>query len=245
MYKKINFLQINASDLRWGASIAGYRFHKGLLKQGYGSRIICALKESTDEEVSSIIPGRFGYIPNALCGKFFNFLGFQSFGYPSSFFLKNSPWIKRWADVLILRNLHWWYFSISILPWLSKQIPLIWRIPDMWPITGKCIYPYECERWQQSCGRCPHLREYPGLVFDTSSFLLKRKERIYNNIRENLILVSPSRWLKDKIERSPLTKGLNCEVIASAVEQDLFKPGDKESCRRSLGFEQGEKVIML
>ena len=60
--EKINFLHVNASDTRWGASLSGYRFHKALCKQGYGSQILCAVKETKDNTVSTIVPGRFGYI---------------------------------------------------------------------------------------------------------------------------------------------------------------------------------------
>jgi glycosyltransferase involved in cell wall biosynthesis len=245
MKDKINFLHINASDIRWGASVAGYRLHRALLEKGYGSHILCGLKESQGVDTSSIMPGRFGYIPNALVGKFFNALGLQSFGYPSSFFIRFSKRVKNWADVAVLRDLHWWYFSIGVLPWLAQEIPLIWRLPDMWALTGHCIYSYDCQKWTTGCGGCPYLYEYPGLRFDTTHFLWLRKKEIYKKLLGRLVFISPSRWLKKIIGQSPLTRDFRCEYIPSAVDLKIFRPGLKESSRAILGIGTEEKVIMF
>jgi glycosyltransferase involved in cell wall biosynthesis len=243
--KKINFLHINVSDLKWGASIEAYRLHKALLGQGFGSHLLCAIKQAKTEDSSRIIPGRYSYLANAVAGKFFNSLGLQSFGYPSSFFIKNSRLVKNFADVIILRNLHWWYFSIGLLPWLAKHKPLIWRFPDMWALTGHCAYSYDCLRWQSGCGNCPRLKDYPGLFFDTTHFLWLRKKKIYEKIVNKTILVAPSLWLKRKIEESPITKNFRCEYIPSAVDLSLFKPGLKKESRKKLNLSEEDRVIMF
>ncbi len=241
----INFLHINASDIKWGASIAGFRMHQALLHEGHGSHLLCGLKLHPGSDTSAIMPGRFSYAPNLLTGKLFNAAGLQSFGYPSSFFLSRSPFIRTWADVIILRNLHWWYISIGILPFLAEQAPLIWRVPDMWAITGHCVYSYECARWQTGCGNCPRLSDYPKLFLDTTHLLWKRKARIYAHVKGRLVFVSPSLWLKRFIEASPLTRDFSCEHIPTAVDLEIFKPGLRQQARDNFGIAADEKVIML
>ncbi len=245
MRADLNFLHINASDIRWGASIESFRLHKALLESGYGSHTLCGLKEYCGDDTSSIVPGKYGYIPNAFFGKAFNALGLQSFGYPSTFFLKRSPYVNGWADVIVLRNLHWWYFSIGVLPWLAKTAPLIWRFPDMWALTGHCAYSYNCQRWKTGCGHCPDLFQYPKLFFDNTHFLWKRKQRIYQSLKGRLVFVSPSKWLKELIEESPLAKDFRCEHIPTAVDMSVFQPRSKEISRQSLGIRNDEKVIMF
>lgn len=243
--ERINFLQINASDLKWGASLEAYRLHRAFLAHGHGSRILCAIKISSDPETSAIIPLPYGYIPNALIGKFFNTAGLQSFGYPSSFFIKHSRLIRDFADIIVLRNLHWWYFSIGILPWLAQKKPLIWRFPDMWALTGHCAYSYDCEKWNDGCGSCPRLLEYPELFFDTTHFLWLRKKKIYDKIRDRMVLVVPSLWLKKLAERSVLTRDFRCEVIPTAVDTEVFKPHMRRQAREKLGIAAEEKVAMF
>jgi glycosyltransferase involved in cell wall biosynthesis len=245
MSDKINFLHINASDTRWGASLAGYRFHKELQRRGFGSHLMCAVKETNDTSVSSIVPVPFGYIPNAIIGKAFNAFGLQSFGYPSSFFLKNSKLVNEWADVAILRDLHWWYFSLSSLEDLSAKVPLIWRCPDVWALTGHCVYPGKCRRWETGCGRCPDLKQYPDLFFDTTRWLLFRKKRIYEKIKNRLVFVSPSKWLQKMLKNSPTTSFVRCELIPTAIDLNVFRPGARDESREKLNIKREDKVIMF
>lgn len=241
----MNFLHIHTSDKRGGAAISAYRFHQALLAAGWGSHILCGRKISSGDDSTSILPGNLGWVFNALAGKTFNNLGLQSFGYPSSFFLKLSPWIKSWADVIILKNPHGWYFSIGVLPWLAKKIPVIWRLPDMWALTGHCAYAYDCQRWKAGCGRCPDLFQYPELLIDNTSFLWRRKKRIYQKLKGRLVFVSPSRWLKKLLEESPLTQDFRCEYIPTAVDLNVFCRQGKPTARGALGIGAGEKVIMF
>jgi len=245
MDKKLNFLHLNAYDIRGGAALAGYRFHKALQNDGCGSHFICAAKKSEDPSVSRIIPGRHGYVVNGLIGMCFNYAGLQAFGYPSSFFLRNSTWVNSWADVIVLRDLHWWYFSLGVLPQLALKVPLLWRLPDVWALTGHCCYPYDCDRWKNGCGQCPDLKQYPELLFDTTHFLWLRKQRIYRKLRDRLVFISPSRWLQKMIQDSPLAAGFRCERIPTAVDLNIFKPIPQHQAREALGIGPNEKVIMF
>jgi glycosyltransferase involved in cell wall biosynthesis len=243
--KKINFLHISAADARGGAEIAAYRFHKALLEKECGSHILCGRKYYSDENVTGIMPGEYGWLVNKMGGKFFNALGLQSFGYCSSFFIKQSAWIRKWADIVMLRNVHAWYLSLGVLPWIADKAPIIWRLPDMWALTGHCAYSYTCGRWRQGCGSCSDLTQYPALRLDTTRLLWLRKKKIYKTLRDKLIFVSPSKWLQKKVEESPLTKDFRCEYIPTGVELETFRPLEKEFCRRLLGIQPDEKVIMF
>jgi glycosyltransferase involved in cell wall biosynthesis len=242
---KFNFLHIHTTDIKGGAAIESYRLHKALLKEGHGSHILCGRKYSKEKDSTPIVPGLYGGLVNAAVGKFFNSLGLQSFGYPSSFFLKFSHWIKNWADVVILRNLHGWYSSIGILPWIAKRVPIIWRLPDMWAFTGHCAYSYDCERWKTGCGKCPYLKSYPALPFDTTHFLWLRKRRIYQKLVNKLIIVSPSKWLLELVKQSPLLKDFRIEHIPTAVDLQVFKPESKIEARNFLNLPQNDKVIIF
>jgi len=245
MRDKINFLHIHTTDTRGGAAISAYRFHKALLEHGYGSHILCGRKYSFGDDVTPIVPGKYGWAFNKIVGRFFNNLGLQSFGYPSSFFMRFSKWIKEWADVVILRNLHGWYFSIGTLPSIAKYVPIIWRLPDMWALTGHCAYSYDCQRWKIGCGSCPYLNIYPEIPFDTTHFFWLRKKKIYQKIKNRLVFVSPSKWLKRLVDESQLTKDFRCEYIPTGIDLNIFKPGLREESRKILGIQEHEKVIMF
>ena len=56
-----------------------------------------------------------------------------------------------------LINLYWIngaYLKPEQLKNLNK--PIIWRLSDVWPFTGGCHYPGNCNNFTNSCGNCPH-----------------------------------------------------------------------------------------
>lgn len=241
----MNLLHINTSDIKGGAAIAIYRLHSALLRAGYGSHILCGRKASLGRDTTAIVPGKLGWIVNAAVGKAFNNLGFPSFGYPAGIFIKSSKWITQWADVVIMGNLHGWYFPIGVLPWLVEKVPVIWSLLDMWALTGHCAYSYECQRWKIGCGSCPDLSEYPELLFDTTRLFWLRKRRIYKKLQGKLVFVVHSEWLKNLLMQSPLTKDFRYEYIPTTADLDVFKPVSKEQSRAALGIDKNEKIVMF
>lgn len=51
--------------------------------------------------------------------------------------------------------------------------PIVWRPPDMWAFTSGCRYAGDCERYRESCGRCPQLGS--RLSWDLSRLTWRRK----------------------------------------------------------------------
>ena len=49
----------------------------------------------------------------------------------------------------------------------------------MWALTGHCAHPFDCNKWQTGCGKCPYLRVYPALWYDITHSLWKIKKDIY------------------------------------------------------------------
>lgn len=241
----MNFLHIHTTDITGGAAIENWRLHKALQKGGFGSHVLCGRKYANGPDSSTVVPGKHSWVLNKLAGQVYDSVGLQAMGYPANLFIGASKWLQKWADIVILRNLHGWYFSLELLPAIARQAPIIWRLPDMWALTGHCAYSYDCERWQTGCGQCPYLSEYPALGIDTTRFLWKRKMTIYEKLKGKMVFVSPSSWLQKKIRESPLTRDFRCEHIPTAVDLDVFKPGLKKEARKILGIGDHAKVIMF
>ncbi|MCX7790361.1 MAG: glycosyltransferase, partial [Chloroflexaceae bacterium] len=69
-------------------------------------------------------------------------------------------------DVVHLHNLHggagagW---SPRLLAVAGRHAPVVWTLHDMWPLTGRCVYSYACERFLTGCNAaCPTARAYPA-----------------------------------------------------------------------------------
>jgi len=161
--------------------------------------------------------------------------------YPSSFAVATDPWFRE-ADVLQLFNTHGSYFSHSALPLLSRRLPVVWRLSDMWAVTGHVTYSYECERWRTGCGDCPHLDVYPRLRRDTTAALWRWKRAVYR--RSRITVVAPSRWLERIARESPLLGRFGVRRIANGIDLKTFRPHPRDEARRALGLDPGRRTVL-
>lgn len=177
-----------------------------------------------------------------VCAAVLDPLDLQYVFYPSSFGIAFDPWYRD-AQVVQLYNTHGSYFSHSALPLLSRSRPVVWRLSDMWPLTGHVAYSYDCERWRHGCGSCPYLDEYPRLGRDTTAALFRWKNAVYR--RSRITVVAPSRWLERVARESPLLGRFDVHRIANGVDLNVFRPRSREDARRALGLDPDRSVVLF
>ena len=130
-------------------------------------------------------------------------------------------------DVIHLHNIHGYYVNIEILFNYLKQHPeikKIWTLHDCWSFTGHSAYcdAVNCCKWETGCSKCPNLKEYPSSFLDFSKKNWKKKKEIFNGV-ENLLFVSPSKWLANLVKKSFLNK-YDVKVINNGIDTSVFKP---------------------
>jgi len=203
--------------------------------------------------LSREVVGRLCSPPNELVQSFeilpfqdaheFRRLGLQDYEFQGSHALYHHDWIRA-SDVLHLHNLHGGYFNpYSLLP-LSQAKPLVWTLHDMHSFTGHCAHSMNCTRWKQGCGECPDLTIYPNIQQDMSAFLWEQKRKIYTHTP--LAIVTPSNWLRAKVDESILLAHPKTSVhtIHNFVDTRVFKPfDDTTQIRRALSIPESAFVI--
>jgi glycosyltransferase involved in cell wall biosynthesis len=146
-------------------------------------------------------------------------------------------------DLLHGHNLHGDYFDLRALPRLSRRLPLLLTLHDMWALTGHCAYSLGCERWREACGACPDLTIYPPLRHDGTAFNLRRKREIYRASR--LRVATPSRWLMEKLQASVLADGMvEARIIPYGIDLDIFSPEGRAEARLALGIPATARVLL-
>jgi glycosyltransferase involved in cell wall biosynthesis len=139
-------------------------------------------------------------------------------------------------------HLHWMgagFLRVETLAKLNR--PLVWTLHDSWAFSGGCHVPFECSRYQQSCGACPVLgstREQ-----DLSRRVWARKAEAWRKL--DLTLVAPSRWLADCARSSALFRDTRVEVIPNGLDTGLFRPRGRAAARKLLGLPQDRKIILF
>ena len=152
---------------------------------------------------------------------------------------------KNKIDLIHLHNLHTGYFNLSFLFRFikKKRIKVVWTLHDCWGFTGRCPYfsAMDCQKWKNGCHKCKYpLIYYPRTYINRSSTMLKLKKKWFSNV-ENMVIVTPSVWLKQLVGESFLSQ-YKTKVINNGINLTLFKP-TKSSFKEIHGI--SNKIIVL
>ena len=235
--KKLNILQINTLDNVGGAAKVAYRLKEGFKRKGHKSWMLVGTKLSSDQNVKQIPKTnkylRFGlnYLTHGTPLQYLNYL--------YSFQIRNGKEFAN-ADIVNLHNLHGNYFNPFALPRLTKTKPVVYTLHDMWSFTGHCAHSFDCEKWQTGCGNCPYLSIYPALRSDSTKIHWKIKKRVYK--KSDFVIVTPSMWLRDKVNKSMLYDK-EVRLIYNGVDETIFHPMDKTKVRVKLGLPEDKTII--
>lgn len=141
-------------------------------------------------------------------------------------------------DIIHIHNLHGYWINYQCLfKYIKKKkIKVVWTFHDCWPFTGHCThFDYVgCEKWKTGCFSCPQTKEYPaGKFLDGSRRNYLNKRESFTGIK-GCVLVTPSKWLKEKVEDSFLGV-YPVKVINNGVNLNVFKPIQSEKKQKLVG----------
>lgn len=235
-------LQIN-SMAKYGciARIAS-GINNAIIDKGYKSAIAFG-RGSEPEDIETIRIGTMKdvYI-HTLYSRVFDKQGFASIEATKEFIKKMKDYSP---DIVHLHNIHGNYINVQILFEGLKElnIPIVWTLHDCWAFTGHCVY-YDyvnCDKWKKGCYKCTRKLDYPkSYIIDNSKENYKLKKEIFTSIN-NMVIVTPSKWLKREVEKSFLRK-YRTYVINNGIDLNSFKYR-KDNLKEKLGI-KNEIVIL-
>ncbi len=252
----MNILHINTTSHSGGAANAMQRLHDELLAQNHQSEIIAGKNNLPGEphihlmsDVISPYQTNLGVIQSRLGSCIEDFLGLHPWTYRPTLNLPKTK-LYKWADIIDLRNLHGGYINLWVLPLLSLGKPVVWRLPDLWALTGYCAYPYDCEKWKDGCHDCPLLKGEGRLLvepkppprWDGTRRVWRVKKKIYKE--SELHIVVNSGWMRKNVNQGILKDSLSVNVISNGVDLDIYKPIDKQKARERLGLPANEIILL-
>lgn len=157
--------------------------------------------------------------------------------------LTRHPLVQQ-ADVL---HLHWVNQGLLSLRGIGQLGALgkrmVWTMHDTWAFTGGCHIFTDCDRFRQSCGHCPYLRQ--PAPNDLSHQVLEKKRRFFP---QNIQFVTCSAWLRDVALSSSLLAGRQVEVIPNPIDTNVFHPAsesDRARWRREMGIAPEAKILLF
>lgn len=236
---------LNTYDIQGGAAIATYRLHKGLIKVGVDSKMLVQYKKSDDftvisnktkfEKIFAYLRPYFDALSTILYKQKRHEL-FSTATVPD-FLIKKI--IKLNPDIV---HLFWVTGGFLKIETLQKiDVPIVWTLHDMWPLTGGCHYDDECRRFQNECGNCPILNS--NSERDLSYRILKRKTESWAGTP--MVVVATSHWLADMARTSAVFKNKQIVVIPNGIDTDKYKPINKSVAREAWRLPQDKNLILF
>lgn len=270
--RPLRILQVNTWDVGGGAAKVAWDLFAAYRLAGYSSWLAVGRKYSSDPDVLRIPPNREFYgawshfwwgvysrsqqlnhhgasllsrLARSLAEPvgFLNYYrGVDDFHFPGTArLLRLAP---QRPTIVHGHNLHGGYFDLRMLPWLSRQVPVVLTLHDAWLLSGHCAHSFDCERWMIGCGHCPDLTIDPPIRRDATRFNWWQKHEIYTKSR--LYVATPSQWLMRKVERSMLAPAVvEARVVPNGVDLSIFHPADRRAERTALGLPQEAGVLLF
>lgn len=144
------------------------------------------------------------------------------------------------ADIV---HLHWInHDMISIEDIARIKIPIVWTLHDSWAFCGAEHHPNVLENDKRYIeGYLKKNKPSSTKGKDICRTTWERKRKSWKN--QKFVFISPSVWLKNRLQESYLFKNAECYVIPNIVPQNIFYKRTRQVCREALGFEKSKKII--
>jgi hypothetical protein len=247
----MRILFFSTSEIQGGAARAVNRLHNEINSmQNFSSHMLVKNKTSNDNTVSPNLSEKHTKVRSLISSYsdriIAKVIGSEKSGLVSSGLfgvgIDDIDQFRKNADVLCLTWVMGGYLSINdIAKILSSGIPVVWRLSDMWPFTGGCHYSSGCMGFEKSCNDCPKIDKKMFSFF--SSLILKNKNKKWNT--KNLTLVAPSLWMKNMAKNSAVFYDVDCRLIHTGVDLNIFKHKDQPDAKKHMGISTNKKVILF
>ena len=232
----MKILHVNTND-RGGAAKACIRIHMELLEKGIDSNILFL------NQTNNTIPHSYEFhkevnfkqkFKNKL-KKFFlkkeikvkdKYTQVEWFSKPTSNYDITTHPIYKESDII---QLNWVSGFLDEPSFFRKNTkPVVWRMADLYTCGGG--YHYE-----------------KGFPFLELKKILKKNTDIRNKAlnNKNITFVPISNWVKQKAEKSSITKHFPIRMIHNGLDFSQFQPSEKNKARKQFNLPFDKKIILI
>lgn len=223
-------------DPATGASILA-RITEKLKQDGHEVRVITTARGFDTETTRSVaLPGVLDVIDRIINKIIPNYFSMAYFRLLDEVF-KFDP------DVI---NIHWTHsirpIPIHAIPKLCEKYPVFWTMHDLWPVTTNSFFEFSGGNSLVAPDSTWIRRIVKHFSF-SPEWLFKYKVWLLNNVCIHTI--SPSRWLFNKVNSSPVFRSSCNHYVPNGVDIEIFKPKERSVLRETYGIDKDEKVILF
>lgn len=261
----MKILHVTNYDNLGGAGISAHRLHTALRKAGVDSRMLVRTKGSNDPFVIEIGDQKLDIITSKvyrlkpivlnsrlavrtrgwLGAKLTRALGME--GCSLNIFATGLHKILNASDADVI-HLHWINNEMISIKEVSRiKKPVVWTLHDCWPFLGAEHHSTD-SYWQ--CAET--VERLPTAMFCASGamplriingWIFRLKMRAWKGL--DACFVAPGSWMAGQVRMSRLFAEAPVVVIPNCVDLDIFKPINREECRRKWALPQDKQLLLF
>lgn len=142
------------------------------------------------------------------------------------------------ADIV---NLHWTNGGLLSIFAISRiRKPIVWTLHDMWAFSGSKHYDNDSGHWKN--GYEKETKFWAKTKFDPTRMLWRLKQILWKN---NISIITPSRWLEASVKQSKLMKNWVSETIPNPINKSAWEAFNKKESRRILNLNLDGPVFLF
>jgi glycosyltransferase involved in cell wall biosynthesis len=147
-------------------------------------------------------------------------------------------------DVVNLHNVHGARWSVDVLGAVPASALPVWTLHDMWTLTGRCAYAFDCRQYTTACtATCPTPSEYPALAASQIPAAYAERRSVLQT-RPDAIAVAPSRWLAREAVGG-MWQRHRVAHIPNGVPSGEYFPEPQAAAREALGLGPNHRVAVV
>ena len=228
----MNILMIGTTDILGGAAKVSWEIKKKLENDGHVVNLFVADKHSQEVNVHVILRIKWRKV-----------IGFLL----ATEDLLSTDWILETAefknaDIVHCHNIHGRFFNLKTLAKMTALKPVVWTLHDEWALTPHCAYTLEGTAMENGLYVCPSIDTNPRLLWDNTDALAKARIALYEKLK--IHLVTPSLWLKERVEKTVL-RNQDVRNIPNGIDTKTFVQTNKNIARTKLNLPQDKKIVLF
>jgi glycosyltransferase involved in cell wall biosynthesis len=237
----LKILHVNYSDKKGGAAISVKRLHDLLIKKNQESYLIVGDKNYQQKDIITHPTNleKIKYIFKESFNRKISKIFYSNKNTTISLNILPSKILKiinrMNADIV---NLHWiGNETLSLFDINKINTKIVWTLHDMWPFLGTDHYSSTAD--YSNGFKDKKINNY---YFNLDRFIWKLKKKNFNNVKK---IICTSKWMYDKVNQSDLFNKKEIKIIELPIDQEFWKPLDKNISKKFLNIDSTKKVIVF
>lgn len=149
---------------------------------------------------------------------------------------------KNKIDIIHLHAMQGGFLYLTAIEKICKKYNIVWTVHDTWPITGGCMYYWDCFKWKdKGCIDCEETDLQ--MKYLNAEVNLKRKRAVLQN--KGIYFVAPSEWMFANL-KSSFMKNETIIKIENGINLEIFKPlTDIDRIKEKYKVNKNKKILMF